>query len=120
MNSQHTSSPSYSFDKLYAMYRDSVFNYLKRRCASFHDAEDLTQQVFEYILKRLDSYDPEKASIKNWIFMICVSRWKNYCRDRKLFCDIDAISEFVENGKDDLEKSIWIGEIRNAIAIQQK
>ena len=104
------------FEEVYALYRGSVLRYLSRRCAAFHDAEDLTEQVFEYVYKKLDTYDPEKASVKNWVFMICVSRWKNYCRDRRISCDLDAVSGFMGDDESDLGKAIWLGQVRDALA----
>ena len=113
--SEHEYKPM-SFETLYTMYRGSVLRFLVRRCGAYHDAEDLTQQIFEYILRVYDSYDPSKASLKSWIFMITLSRWKNYCRDRKVFCDVDSIIDLT-NDEDDLGKAIWLDELRKNLNI---
>ncbi len=42
------------------------------------EAEDVTQDVLIYALKRLESYDDSRSAFTTWLHMITVSR----CRDR--------------------------------------
>ena len=105
-----------SFDEVYSLYRNSVLGFLHKRCISFHDAEDLTQQVFEYAYKIYDKYDPERASLKSWIYMITISRWKNYCRDLKQTSGLDSLNELIGDDENELVRAIWLDEVRSNIA----
>ena len=55
---------------IYMKYRDRVMGYIYARLQSRADAEDLCQEVFEKVHLRLDSFDPEKASVSTWIYAI--------------------------------------------------
>ena len=113
---QDTPSHAVSFEALYETYRAPVLFFLKRRCAAHADAEDLTEAIFEYIYRNYDKYDPEKASPRSWVFMIAVSRWKNYCRDRGVRAQIEG-SEIPELPvEDDMLRAVRLDELRNDIA----
>ena len=56
--------------QIYMEYRDRVMGYIYARLRSRADAEDLCQDVFEKVHLKLDSFDPEKASISTWIYSI--------------------------------------------------
>ena len=58
------------FTQIYMEYRDRVMGYIYARLRSHADAEDLCQDVFEKVHLKLDSFDPEKASISTWIYSI--------------------------------------------------
>ena len=55
---------------LYTEYRPKVMGYIYARLRSREDAEDLCQDVFEKVMMKLDTYDPEKSSISTWIYTI--------------------------------------------------
>ena len=48
------------------------------------DAEEVLQDAFEYAFRRLDHFDPRKASLKTWLYQIAVSRCRNKRRRRLL------------------------------------
>ena len=58
------------FTQIYIEYRDRVMGYIYARLRSSADAEDLCQDVFEKVHLKLDSFNPEKASISTWIYSI--------------------------------------------------
>ena len=113
---QDTPSHAVSFEALYETYRAPVLLFLKRRCAVHADAEDLTEAIFEYIYRNYDKYDPEKASPRSWVFMIAVSRWKNYCRDRMVMSDIDEFSEVLHDDRDFAEEAVNVDALRAGLA----
>ena len=52
-----------SFDEIYYGYYIKVNRYIKKKINNPEDANDLTQDVFEYCYRKLDSFDPNKSSI---------------------------------------------------------
>ena len=55
---------------IYTEYHERVMGYIHARLRSQADAEDVCQDVFEKVYMKLDSFDPEKASISTWIYSI--------------------------------------------------
>ncbi len=104
------------FEYVYGKYHKSVLRYLSGRCASLADAEDITQDIFEYVYKILDRFDPQKASLGTWLYIIVRCRLKNYYRSRKIAFDIDELVDVDGMGKDDMERAVWLNEIRNKLA----
>ena len=103
------------FQEFYETYQGPVVRYLRSKGMSLHDAEDLAQEAFTYSFRKWNDYDPAKASRKTWLYMIVRSRWINYCRDRKVFLDVDDFTGVIPDG-DELEQSVWLGELREALA----
>lgn len=56
--------------QIYTEYHERVMGYIYARLRSKADAEDLCQDVFEKVHLKIDSYDPDKASISTWIYSI--------------------------------------------------
>lgn len=57
-------------DRIYTEYSGKVMGYIRARVRSKADAEDLHSEVFEKILRKIEGFDPEKASLNTWIFTI--------------------------------------------------
>lgn len=62
-------------------------------------AEDLSQEVFEKAWRKKDTYDPHKASIKNWIFTIARNTVTDHYRKKKI--DTVPIDESSKIGNPD-------------------
>ncbi len=56
--------------KLYADYHGKVMRYIMTRVQRRAEAEDLCEDVFEKVLKKIDDFDETKASVSTWIFTI--------------------------------------------------
>jgi RNA polymerase sigma-70 factor (ECF subfamily) len=56
-----------AFTRLYRELHPVVYAYLHRRTSIVADAEDLTGRVFERFVARLDSYAPERGSVRAWV-----------------------------------------------------
>ncbi len=57
-------------ERIYTEYSGKVLGYIRARVRGAADAEDLCSEVFEKILRKIDGFDPEKASLNTWIFTI--------------------------------------------------
>ena len=71
-------------DKLYENFFLRIYNYARYRCQNDQEAEDLTSCIFEKLYKKFDTYNPGKASLEVWVFVIARSvtvdffRWKKF------------------------------------------
>lgn len=83
------------FDQIYDGYYSRIYNYMRYRVGKRELAEDLTSQVFEQSLRKLKSYNPERASFAAWIFAIAHNTVTDYHRGRKkkYWVSLEAIWE---------------------------
>lgn len=72
-----------SFETVYNRFYSSVFLFFVKRLGSKEACEDLTSDVFYSCYKNFDKYDPAKASLSTWIFVIANNKLRNYYRDKK-------------------------------------
>ena len=109
-------SSDMTYEVFYSEYHNRILKYLTAKCGRQADAEDLTSQVFLYCYQNFSSYDPEKSSIASWVYMIANSRFKNYCRDRRFFADIDEVAEFLPDDRNVVDAAVMLDEMREGIA----
>ena len=80
------------YETLIADYSESVFRFLYRSLGNWHDAEDLTNEVFENAWRGLDQLQkPESA--KAWLFAICRNRMRTKLQRRKKAAPLETINE---------------------------
>ncbi len=84
-------------EQIYTEYSGKVMGYIRARIRSRADAEDIQSEVFEKILRKLDGFDPEKASLNTWIFTVTRNTVIDFYRRTKPSEELD------ENLSDDLE-----------------
>lgn len=105
-----------TFDAFYRKNYLLVYRYIRKKIASAEDAEDLTSVVFTYCFQNWEKYDPSKASLSSWLFMIVNSRLKNYYRDKKSFVDYDSLSFMIGETQDSLDRAMELDGIRRELA----
>lgn len=64
---------------LIGSYYQSVFAYFYKNTGRYHQAKDLTQEVFIKMVSGISRYKP-KAPFKSWLFTIASNHLKNYYR----------------------------------------
>ena len=84
-------------DRIYTEYSGKVMGYIRARVRSSADAEDLLSEVFEKILRKIEDFDPSKASLNTWIFTITRNTVIHHFRRTKPTEELD------ENLTDSLE-----------------
>ena len=104
------------YSTFYERNYQRVVNYLAGKCANRYDAEDLASQVFTYCYVNWSKYDPTKATMESWLYLIVRSRWKNYCRDRMVMSDIDEFSEVLHDDRDFAEEAVNVDALRAGLA----
>jgi RNA polymerase sigma-70 factor (ECF subfamily) len=70
-----------AFRTIVEKYQDQVMATVYRFTGDYHQAEDLTQEVFVRVFKAAKRYKP-KARFRTWLFKIVVNLCLNYRRDR--------------------------------------
>lgn len=76
-------------ENIYEQYFSKVYNYLFLRLLNKEKAEDLTSTVFLKVVDKIDSYNPEKASVYTWIMRITQNALTDYFRTSKATLPID-------------------------------
>ena len=95
---------SLSMEQIYTAYYRKVMGYLRARINNTAEAEDLSSEVFEKILKKYDSYDQSKASVSTWIFSITRNTLIDHYRRTKPTGELDEnISDGTELDEDLLQ-----------------
>ncbi len=69
-----------AFESLVQEYQGMVFNLIYRMLGSKEEAEDLAQEVFVNVFKKIDSFRGE-SSLSTWIYRIA----SNICKNRKKY-----------------------------------
>ena len=84
-------------ERIYTEYGGKIMGYIRARVRGAADAEDLRSEVYEKILRKIDGFDPEKASLNTWIFTITRNTVIDHFRRSK------PVEELDENISDDTE-----------------
>ena len=80
---------SSEWEKVYAMYSGKVMGYIVARVQRRADAEDLCEDVFEKIFRKIGDYNQDKAALGTWIFAITRNTVIDYYRKIKPSEEID-------------------------------
>lgn len=70
LRSDRSHSGTLSFEQVYELYYDKVFNFVYMRMLHKEDAEDVTEDTFIKAMNSYDGYDPGKASYITWLCTI--------------------------------------------------
>ena len=88
-------------DRIYTEYSGKVMGYIRARIRSSAEAEDLHSEVFEKILKKVEEFNPSKASLSTWIFTITRNTVIDHFRRSKPSEELDEnLSDNVELDED--------------------
>ncbi len=72
-----------AFEELYKQYYSQVYFYVLGLCRNEHIAEEITQETFFKVLKKMDTFKGE-CKVNVWIIQIAKNTFYNYCREKKL------------------------------------
>lgn len=99
------------FEAVYQEYYTRVLYHVQKHVATYHEAEDLTQEIFMACYRNFDNFNEEKASVGTWVYVIMKNRLKNYYRDKKDHLSIDDEDNPLNLAGDDLvEQSVLMEE----------
>lgn len=84
-----------TFEKVYDFYFPRIYNYIRFRVGDPHLTDDLTSQVFENALKKLDNYNSQKGKFAAWLFAIAHNTVVDHFRKKEnnlsTYKDIDKL-----------------------------
>ena len=92
------------FQKWYEAHYKRVYNYISFRINNHHDTEELVSQVFERVITKYHTYDPDRSSPEVWLMGIARNTITDYFRARKKGSPVslDQIADFISgNGQPD-------------------
>ncbi|WP_326828354.1 ECF subfamily RNA polymerase sigma factor, BldN family [Tissierella pigra] len=89
------------FTSIFEAYYKRVYNYIYYRVRCYYTAEDLTSQVFEKIMLKIDTYSEKKSPFEVWLFAIARNTVNDYFRSsqKHTFISIDTIKELISRKK---------------------
>jgi RNA polymerase sigma-70 factor (ECF subfamily) len=71
-----------AFGRLYERYMERIFNYVYYRTGNPHDAEDLTERVFQRAMNHIHNYTDRGVPFSAWLYRIAHNLVANWHRDR--------------------------------------
>ena len=102
-----------AFEKLVIRHKDHIIYFISRYTKNTDIAEDISQDVFVYLLLHKEQYD-FKYSFKTYLYMIAKCRALNYLRSEKKVLPItDYNNLYIENN--DLEEIVYKNQKSNYI-----
>lgn len=96
-----------AFENIVRTYEKQVYGIAMQVAQNTQDAEDITQEVFVLVFRKLDSYRFE-AGFFSWLYRIVMNTSFNYQRSRKHY-------EFLEN-EDDNDRQLAVADEDSSVA----
>jgi RNA polymerase sigma-70 factor (ECF subfamily) len=75
-------SDAAAFGELYERHVKRIYNYIYYRTGNHHDAEDLTERVFQRAMRHVDRYEDKGVPFSAWLYRIAHNLVANWHRDR--------------------------------------
>lgn len=89
------------YDAVYDQFAAAVYRLCYSLLLNREDAEDVTQESFVYAFRNLHRFNPQKSSLKTWLFTIAISRCRNmYRRSRPPLIDLAQLLQLVGSKAD--------------------
>ncbi|GAA4832399.1 sigma-70 family RNA polymerase sigma factor [Paenibacillus vulneris] len=104
------------FTWIFESYYKRIYNYASYRVNCHYTAEDLTSQIFEKTMKKIDTFSHGKAPFEVWLFAIARNVVNDYFRSekrRRLF-SLDGFKELV-SGRKGPERLAIEGEVNDSL-----
>ena len=107
--------PPGGFGPIIERYKDAVFGVSLARLRNFHDAEDISQQVFIEAFERLpDLKDPERLG--PWLRTIAIHRSINHLKREKRVIDLESVPDPPDGGPTP-EENLERAELRQQLLV---
>ncbi len=80
---RQTNISELTFESIFRDYGKGLYKFLFRMSGSQHEAEDLSQETFVSVMKKLPTFKGE-SSVKTWIYAIAVNKYRDSLRYGKI------------------------------------
>ena len=68
---------------IFDRYYQRIYNYVRYRVGDPDEAEEISSRIFEQVLKRIETYNPQRAPFEVWLFAIAQNSVNAYYRRHK-------------------------------------
>jgi RNA polymerase sigma-70 factor, ECF subfamily len=99
----HGSGPA--LEELFSRYKHSLYAFFRRRLASKHRSEDLTQETFLVVIRNANRYEP-RALFRTYLYGIAMNLVS--AERRKRGRTEEEITDFVSPTEDISEPGLWV------------
>lgn len=109
-------SPRQALELIYKHHVDMVYRVLVRFGVKEKDADDVTQEFFIRVFRRLHTFEG-RSSLKTWIFRICCSMASDYRRSaykRRMVFDEEVVAR-QEDTSADAEQTLLAKDIKDTL-----
>ena len=89
-----------AFERIYYEYYPKLYRFFQKNCSSAHTAEDLTQETLLSFYGNFESYNPERASLSTWIYVIAKNNLRNWYRTRSRKPETELEEEKIEKSQE--------------------
>lgn len=72
-----------NFEAIFREHGKGLYSFLFRMSGSQHDAEDLTQETFVSVMRKLPTFNGD-SSVKTWVYAIAVNKYRDFLRYGRL------------------------------------
>ena len=86
-----------AWEEIVRLHTKRVYNFCYRFTGSWHDAEDLTQEVFMRVYKTLKSYNAQEGSFSTWLMSVTRNLLVDHYRKHKKEAGDVALEEVFES-----------------------
>ena len=97
------------FVTVYNQYAGSIYRLCYGMPQHREDSEEVLQDSFEYLFRRLEKYDGSRASFETWLYQIAISRCRN--KRRRKILETISISQLLDEQLADLSLLTPVDEI---------
>lgn len=96
------------FAQVFNLYYKRIFNYTYYRINVKDDAEDLTSQIFQKVISKINTFNKDKAEFEIWLFVIARNTVNDYLRKSKIrkIVSLDNIFNMADKKKGPEEQAI--------------
>lgn len=112
-----------NFETIVKDHYNEIFHYLRKQTNSTEDSKDLTQEVFMKVFNKLNTYNPDKASIRTWVYRIAHNHVINYFKKNKNQLQValnDDFLDYFSESEDVVETIIQSENVENILYMMRK
>lgn len=95
-----------ALNEIITKYRTELIHFIQKYVYDYQSAEDVSQEVFIYLLKHKDIYD-FKYPFRTYLYTIAKSRALNYIKVKKKYVYFEEDPEYLSNEHSQFEESVF-------------
>jgi len=104
-----------NFNQIYADNYKTVLQYVNFKVGNYHDAEDITSEVFTKAFRFLNTYDAEKSAMSTWLQNIANNAIIDHFRKSEIKVKgiTTSVSDFLDEKGNEI---VWIADTSKSYA----